>query len=47
MIKSCTVPEIWHAMDGWTDGWKDGKSDIKNAIKIKHTQSNLLCKLFF
>ena len=29
MIRWCTVPEIWCAMDGQMDGWTDGKSDIE------------------
>ena len=28
MIRWCTVPEIWCAMDGQTDRWTDRKSDI-------------------
>ena len=28
MIRWCTVPEIWCAIDGWADGRRNGKSDI-------------------
>ena len=32
MIRWCTFPEIWCAMDGWTDGQMDRKSDIQRWV---------------
>ena len=38
-MRSCTVPKIQCATDGWTDGWTNGKSDIlrwvPHLIKVK------------